>query len=344
MNELKKNHENSIKIFNMKNLLSWSGSSVSPNITPKFNETLQKLIQQFDKYASIDKQYNESKDIKQKRGLRTHFDKMEDDLAKLFGQACRIFDEATAAEAEEEKAKTIKKNELEKLDSDDPEIENDKSRHTTEKMNVILDRNMELETKVADKDSLLASKDFDIKQITTEFEKAKRLLSIKSSKIEAISNLSALPKTVSEAIKLIEALFPENIAFSEEAKKSAREASNVSIDTAWPCLFKSATTLHELFFNASEKESVDIQKEFRNRTGFELAMTEGKQTKRDPNFSKLRTIVYEGKEISIVPHVKSGSKKSNLLRVHFCPDNDNRKIIVGHCGGHLNNYTTKSQK
>ena len=343
LNQLKEKHENFINLFKMKNLLLWSGSSISPSISPSFNDTLQKLIEKFDKYKKMDTQYNESKDIENKRKLRANFDKIESDLIVLYDQACEIIDEATAAEAEEQKDKAIKNKELEKIDSHGPGIEDDKSRDMTEKVNKILNSNKELEIQLADRNKLLAAKEYEKKEIYKKFEEVSSELMERHLKIEAISNLSELPKNLSEAVELIEVLFPEKLSLSEEAKKSAKAASNIPIDIAWPCLFQMATTLHDLFFVESEK-GIDIEKEFNDRTGLGLAMTEGRQTKRDPNLLKLRTIVYEGKEISIVPHVKSGTKKPKLLRIYFYPDQEKKRIIVGHCGDHLNNYSTQSLK
>ena len=343
LNQLKEKHESFINLFKMKNLLLWSGSSISPSISPSFNDTLQKLIEKFDKYKRIDTQYNESKDIENKRKLRANFDTIESDLIVLYDQACEIIDEATAAEAEEQKAKAIEKKEMEELDSHGPGIENDKSKKMTEKMNKILDRNKELEKQAADQNKLLAAKEYEKKEIDKKFEGVSSELTERHLKIEAISNLSELPKNLSEAVELIEVIFPEKLSFSEEAKKSAKAASIIPIDIAWPCLFQMATTLHDLFFVESEK-GIDIEKEFNDRTGLGLAMTEGRQTKRDPSLLKLRTIVYEGKKISIVPHVKSGTKKPKLLRVYFYPDQEKKRIIVGHCGDHLDNHSTQSLK
>jgi hypothetical protein len=344
LNELKEKHESFINLFEMKNLLLWSGSSISPSISPSFNDTLQKLIEEFDKYKRLDTQYNESKYIRNKGKLRKSFDKIEGDLLKLYDQACGIMDEATAAEAEEQEAKAIiKRKELEKLDSHGPGIENDKSRDMTEKVNKILDRNKELEKQVAEQNRMLAAKEYEKNEIGKKFEEVSSELTERHLKIEAISNLSELPKNLREGVELMEAIFPEKLSFSAEAKKSAKTASNIPIDIAWPCLFQMATTLHDLFFVETEK-GIDREKEFNDRTGLGLAMTEGRQTKRDPSLLKLRTIVYEGKEISIVPHVKSGTKKPKLLRVYFYPDQEKKKIIVGHCGDHLDNYSTQSLK
>ena len=164
------------------------------------------------------------------------------------------------------KLKQLQTKELERLDTHASGTEDDKSINMTKKMNKIIDRNKELENIVTEKKKMLARKDYEKNEINKKVERLTDLLSKRTSKIEAISELSELPGTLSGAIKLIESIFPDKIVFSEEAKKSAEAASNVSIDIAWPCLFKMATTLHELFFVESEKEGIDIEKEFQDRT------------------------------------------------------------------------------
>ena len=351
LNELKREkNRNIIDLFDMKNLLLWSGSSISPSIDPNFNDILQRLIEKFDKYKKIDGQHNETKDLKKRKKARRNLDKIENALTELYEQACRVFDEAPAAEAEEQKTEAINTKDSEMLNSADPGLENEKLRNMGEKMDKIQVQNNELKNQVAEKDKILATKEHEKTEIDKKFEEASSELANRHLKIDAISNLQELPKNLSEAVKLIEAIFPEKLSFSDEAKKSAKTASTIPIDIAWPCLFHMATTLHDLFFVESkkrieiEKKVIDVEKQFKDRTGLILAMTEGKRTNRDPNFLKLRTITYEGKEISIVPHVKSGTKSPKLLRVYFFIDNENRKLVVGHCGDHLDNYSTRSLK
>jgi len=38
-----------------------------------------------------------------------------------------------------------------------------------------------------------------------------------------------------------------------------------------------------------------------------------------------------------------GTKPPRVLRIHFHRDNENRRIIIGHCGDHLPNYSTQKQ-
>jgi hypothetical protein len=200
-----------------------------------------------------------------------------------------------------------------------------------------------LEERITEKEDELASKDYEKNERTREIENARNSLKRKNSKIEAISNLAELPKNLTDVVELIETIHPENIVFTEQAKKSAKSASWVSPDVAWSSLWSTATILHDLFFG-EVKNGIDIEKEYKIRTGFGLAMTEGKQTKRDQKFLRLRKIDYEGGEINIEPHIKYGRKKPKLLRVYFCPHNKSKRIIVGHCGGHLDNYSSRSRK
>lgn len=56
---------------------------------------------------------------------------------------------------------------------------------------------------------------------------------------------------------------------------------------------------------------------------------------------------YQGQEIDIEPHIKSGIKDSDprSVRIYFAYDPTvSSKILIGHCGKHLDNYTTRKIK
>jgi hypothetical protein len=38
--------------------------------------------------------------------------------------------------------------------------------------------------------------------------------------------------------------------------------------------------------------------------------------------------------------VKYGNRAPKLLRVHYYPDRERRRIVIGHCGDHLENFST----
>jgi hypothetical protein len=69
-------------------------------------------------------------------------------------------------------------------------------------------------------------------------------------------------------------------------------------------------------------------------------MNEGRMTQRDSRLMRLREREYEGKLYDISPHV-SLNKGSLSLRVHFAIEQDSKKLIIGHCGDHLDTFSTQ---
>jgi hypothetical protein len=163
---------------------------------------------------------------------------------------------------------------------------------------------------------------------------------LSDSRIKAINNLKRLPTTVREAAEVI--LFPERIVFTAKGLASTEDRSEAVLELAWECLWAVATSLHSMFF-AEDTQGVDLERRFKELSGFDLAMSEGKSTKKDKKFMNLRRDIYNGESIDIIPHVKVGNKEPRLLRVHFHLDHDRELIVIGHCGGHLDNFSTRNQ-
>ncbi len=103
-----------------------------------------------------------------------------------------------------------------------------------------------------------------------------------------------------------------------------------------------ATELHDLLMQ--ELPAQQVAETFKNRAKFELTWTESKETKRDNKLMAKRRLVYEGREMDITPHVKWGNTAPRLLRVHFYVDRDHKRIVIGHCGDHLDTYGTRRRR
>ena len=101
-----------------------------------------------------------------------------------------------------------------------------------------------------------------------------------------------------------------------------------------------ATTLHSLVFSEKAK-SANFQGRFKDLTGLDQSMTEGKMTKNDNKLMARRRQIYEGRQIDITPHLKYGVDDPKLLRIHFFVDEEKSRFVVGHCGGHLDTYGTR---
>jgi hypothetical protein len=149
--------------------------------------------------------------------------------------------------------------------------------------------------------------------------------------LEALER-SLTPADLVSALRLVEGLYPSAVVVLDEAYRSA-EDYDFEPGKALRIVLAMAQVLPKLHF---EDASVDIEKEFEEQTGFKLAMTDTKLTKQDKKAIAQRQRTYGGRVIDITPHVKAGnSKTEQLLRVHYHPDHETRRIVIGHCGGHL---------
>jgi hypothetical protein len=164
---------------------------------------------------------------------------------------------------------------------------------------------------------------------------------------EAFSNLKSMPKSLCEVMTKVGGLYPSRLVIIPEAFKAAKDYEAEvdywkkmdGVATAWEMLYHLATTAYEMFFVTPPKS---LEDEFEGTTGYPLAMSEGKQTKKDAKLMQKRVRHFEGTECDITPHVKYGSKKPKMLRVHFAVDNTKKRFVVGHVGDHIDNFTTKT--
>ena len=157
--------------------------------------------------------------------------------------------------------------------------------------------------------------------------------------------LTKWPKEVTEVAKLAVQLGSGRLVLTNEAIRSLAKSdfakSSEAPTVIWRCLRAMADDLHDLVLQKLQAQQV--AEEFKKRSKFDLTWTESKETKRDAKLMALRKIVHNGKERDITPHVKLGNK-ARLLRVHFCVDQDEKQIIIGHCGDHLDTYGTRRRR
>jgi hypothetical protein len=152
-----------------------------------------------------------------------------------------------------------------------------------------------------------------------------------------LEKIKQLPRTLSEAVEVIAAIYPQRIAFTDRAVRSAREADFDDVSTAWRGLWAMATTLYDVLF---EQNGGNKQKAFHDRSGFELAMTEGKQTNQDKRLKALRKDSFMGCEIDITAHVKL-DRDSTRAYFRAFQQNGTKLIVVGHIGNHLDTAGTR---
>lgn len=145
-----------------------------------------------------------------------------------------------------------------------------------------------------------------------------------------------VPKTTLDALMLARKAYPDKLLFLDQAVDSAAEFDGRPVNEVWTLLRSMATVLHPLVFERQEGAKGDIEELYQSQSGFEIALRDVKQLKRNPKYMKKRTISFEGRNYDMSSHVKGRSNKpGEALRVHFFVDYDRRLIVIGHCGDHL---------
>ena len=179
-------------------------------------------------------------------------------------------------------------------------------------------------------------------ELQKEAERARKL----ERGLEAFQKLEYLPRRLDEVVELVAKVFSDRLVFTERAVKSAAAAAindrPNEMARVWALFRAMATTLYSIHFDRVHDEGGDIDRDFESKTGFEHAITEGKLTKSDRALMKLREESYDGRIVDITPHVKYGDNlPPRYLRVYYCPDHPTRRLVIGHCGDHLDTAGTR---
>lgn len=199
----------------------------------------------------------------------------------------------------------------------------------------------ELERLLRQRDDEIDSLEHDVRTAETRAtdaeQRARQLLKARRD-LEELE----LPASLPDVLDWVHALFPDRLVFTPEARASAQKAAinkkPKELRGVYEMLRSMATALHDIFLLRNAKDPVN---DFRNATGFDLTLTEGKTTKKDAGLMKSRKLHFDGREIDISPHVKFGNDTTYAVRVHFSVDQEARRLIVGHCGDHLDTAGTR---
>lgn len=161
-----------------------------------------------------------------------------------------------------------------------------------------------------------------------------------NNKIKLVDSLHSLPTSLAEVVNCFKIAHSDKLVFAEGALESCKEYDQFSdVNEAWKMFSDLVIKLWNLKFDDS---MVFEEQTFNHKSRYTLAMTEGRNTKRDAHLMALRKIKHNGKEYDITPHIKLRNSGSKMLRIYFAFDEEKRKIVVGHIGPHLDNATTKT--
>ena len=155
--------------------------------------------------------------------------------------------------------------------------------------------------------------------------------------METFRNMPELPRTNADVIEYFQKVFGDRIAFTERGIKTGCKC-DIRAEGLWYYLYHMATSLYEIHHEGKP----DVVAEFLHAAGIEVAMGEGSSSRKDNKIMALRKDTYDGKEISVEPHVKLNAQRAGTehQRIYYCYDAELSKIIIGWIGDHLDTAGT----
>lgn len=136
-----------------------------------------------------------------------------------------------------------------------------------------------------------------------------------------------------DGLLLLEALYADRVTILSSAWSSAEEsAAFKKPDKAWELLLRLATGYWKAVQNGGDSEG---KKCFSDST---FAPRESETVEGRKRARERRTFRYKSEDVVMWKHLKIGNKDSitETWRCHFEFDADEKKVVIGHCGKHLN--------
>ena len=176
------------------------------------------------------------------------------------------------------------------------------------------------------------------RQMISEHQWAKNVMGA----VDRMRKVEKLPADNADVVRYFMQVYPDRLGFTERGEWEASRCG-LKTDHLWEILYMVANDLTDLY---REKGENLTEEDVARVAGCEAAMHEGSMTRKDAGLMKLRDDEYEGKKISVEPHLKLKSAKGEPThqRLHFCYDPELKKIIIGYLGDHLDSASTMHVK
>lgn len=145
-----------------------------------------------------------------------------------------------------------------------------------------------------------------------------------------------LPENVEAVAAYFSRVFTDKIVFTEDAYRSMKGCT-LPPKELWKVFFSLANTMRDLY----KEGTGDIYGEFRKKTGIEVKRGEGNATRNDKKLMKQFRTELNGDIIDIEAHITYSKQRQSI---HFGYSEKLKKLVIGHCGEHLDNYSTRKVK
>ena len=154
--------------------------------------------------------------------------------------------------------------------------------------------------------------------------------------LNARFNATELPDNVAAVVEYFSQMFADKLVFTKDAVKSIKSCT-LSSKELWKVFFALANTMRDLYMVGTG----DIYATFNQKTGIVVKRGEGAATRNDKKLMKQFKTELNGDTIDIETHITYPKLKQSI---HFGYSEKLEKLVVGHCGAHLDNYSTRKIK
>ncbi len=199
----------------------------------------------------------------------------------------------------------------------------------------------QLQEEINNWEALYSRLDEENKQLGYDHQSLKQSMSY-SSKVTAaeiipgylydVLEIASKSFTPKESLQIITKVFPQRIVVLDEAWKSADQSNGFrDKKKAFELLWKLSTEYWEALVNG--RGDTDARAVFGNT----YAANESDTAEKNKRAKQLRTFMYKGQDVEMMKHLRIGVKPSpyETIRIHFEWDFEDKKIVIGYCGPHL---------
>lgn len=156
----------------------------------------------------------------------------------------------------------------------------------------------------------------------------------------------SLPSSPHEAVSFLKSALAPRVVLLDNAVASSHEIHPSRLSETWESLVKLHEVLWPLHFGGAEGDAQDkrvqtIPAKFSSLTGIEYTINESSMTNKDSALMRQRRATVDGVEFDFSAHLKIGTKEKDAVRIHIAVDDANRRILVWHCGSHMDTAGTR---
>lgn len=177
----------------------------------------------------------------------------------------------------------------------------------------------------------------------------KQLLEDKQGTHESRKGLTIptkIPSDPHDAVEFLCKALRPRVVILDTALASAQDIPLTRLHETWECLVQLHETLWPLHFNEEGDSPPEVKAHrvpalFTMKTGIDYSVNESSMTNKDSDLKRQRQVSVDGKEFDFSAHLKIGNKAKDALRIHFAVDEVKKRILVWHCGGHLDTAGTR---